>query len=41
MKDERILNAIAADREKYLDKIEGCLIGGAADNALGYPVECM
>ncbi|MDE7309981.1 MAG: ADP-ribosylglycohydrolase family protein [Lachnospiraceae bacterium] len=25
--------------KKYLDKIRGCLIGGAAGDALGYPVE--
>ncbi len=26
-------------REPYLDKVRGCLIGGAAGDALGYPVE--
>ena len=25
----------------YLDKVRGCLIGGAAGDALGYPVEFM
>ena len=25
--------------KKYLDKICGCLVGGAAGDALGYPVE--
>ena len=28
-----------AGQEKYLDTIRGCLIGGAAGDALGYPVE--
>ncbi len=28
-------------REKYLDKIRGSMIGGAAGDALGYPVEFM
>ena len=31
--------AVAADREKSLDRIRGCLIGGAAGDALGYKVE--
>ncbi len=29
------------EREKYLDKIRGSLIGGAAGDALGYPIEFM
>lgn len=28
-------------RDKYQDRIRGCLIGGAAGDALGYPVEFM
>lgn len=27
------------ENKKYLDKIRGCLIGGAAGDALGYPIE--
>ena len=33
------LSAIVSDREKSLDRIRGCLIGGAAGDALGYKVE--
>lgn len=33
------LAAIVSDREKSLDRIRGCLIGGAAGDALGYKVE--
>ena len=29
------------DAEKYIDKVRGCLVGGAAGDALGYPVEFM
>lgn len=35
---ENILNE-KEENKKYLDKICGCLIGGAAGDALGYPVE--
>lgn len=28
-------------KEKYLDKIRGCMIGGAVGDALGYPIEFM
>ena len=27
------------DRNDYLNRIEGCLVGGAAGDALGYPIE--
>lgn len=27
------------ERERYLDKIRGCMLGGAVGDALGYPVE--
>lgn len=30
-----------SDREAYLGKFQGCLIGGAVGDALGYPVEFM
>lgn len=33
------LSAIVTDREKSLDRIRGCMIGGAAGDALGYKVE--
>ena len=33
------LSSIVSDREKSLDRIRGCLIGGAAGDALGYKVE--
>lgn len=33
------LRIIVSEREKSLDKIRGCLIGGACGDALGYPVE--
>ena len=33
------LSAIVSDREKSLDRIRGCMIGGAAGDALGYQVE--
>ena len=33
------ISAIVADREKSKDRIRGCLIGGAAGDALGYKVE--
>jgi len=36
---QKIRNAIAQDREKYLSAIKGSLIGGAIGDALGYPVE--
>ncbi|MBO4556781.1 MAG: TIGR02452 family protein, partial [Elusimicrobiales bacterium] len=35
------IHAEMRKREKYLDKIQGCLIGGAAGDALGYAVEFM
>lgn len=35
---EDISNAVC-EREKYLDRIRGCLFGGACGDALGYPVE--
>ena len=35
---ERVL-AERKEREVYLDAIRGCLLGGAAGDALGYPVE--
>ena len=28
-------------KEKYLDTIRGCMIGGAVGDALGYPIEFM
>ena len=33
------IHAEMRKKEKYLDKIQGCLIGGAAGDALGYAVE--
>lgn len=33
------LQEVLEKRDKYLDKYEGCLIGGAAGDALGYAVE--
>ncbi|MBR5418623.1 MAG: ADP-ribosylglycohydrolase family protein [Clostridiales bacterium] len=33
------ISAIVTDREKSIDRIRGCLIGGAAGDALGYKVE--
>lgn len=41
MDKERILQNILDGRRKYLSKIQGCLIGGAAGDALGYVVEFM
>ena len=41
-REEKVLNKTQKEkqfREKYLDKIRGCLFGGAAGDALGYPVE--
>ena len=38
---EKIRSEIMADREKYLDAIDGSLLGGAIGDALGYPVEFM
>lgn len=38
---ERILQNILDGRRKHLSKIQGCLIGGAAGDALGYEVEFM
>lgn len=35
------IHAEIRKKEKYLDKIQGCLIGGAAGDALGYAVEFM
>ncbi|HAU51345.1 MAG TPA: hypothetical protein DCW43_06215 [Clostridiales bacterium] len=35
---EDISNAVC-EREKYLDRIRGCIFGGACGDALGYPVE--
>lgn len=35
------IHAEMRKKEKYLDKIQGCLIGGAAGDALGYAVEFM
>lgn len=37
---QKILEQIEI-REKYLDAFRGCMIGGAAGDALGYPVEFM
>ena len=39
MKRELILQKILAGRRKNLPRIQGCLIGGAAGDALGYEVE--
>ena len=33
------IRTIVEDREKALDRIRGCMFGGAAGDALGYPVE--
>ena len=41
MGKERILQNILDGRRKHLSKIQGCLIGGAAGDALGYVVEFM
>jgi ADP-ribosylglycohydrolase len=41
MGKERILQNILDGRRKHLSKIQGCLIGGAAGDALGYIVEFM
>ncbi len=43
--EERAMAAVRGAQEKiraserYLDKIRGCLFGGAVGDALGYPVE--
>lgn len=41
MGKERILQSVLDGRRKFLKKIQGCLIGGAAGDALGYAVEFM
>lgn len=33
------LQSVVSEREKSLDRIRGCMIGGACGDALGYPVE--
>ena len=33
------IQAIVSEREKAIDRIRGCMIGGACGDALGYPVE--
>lgn len=38
---KRRLITVMKERNKYRDRIQGCLIGGAAGDALGYPVEFM
>ncbi len=37
----RKMRSKSKQSEAYLDKVRGCLIGGAAGDALGYPVEFM
>lgn len=41
MAKDKILQSILDGRRKYLSKIQGCLIGGAAGDALGYVIEFM
>lgn len=38
-KDRLLVERQQQEREPYRDKIRGCLLGGAAGDALGYPVE--
>ena len=33
------IRTVVSEREKSLDRIRGCLFGGACGDALGYPVE--
>ena len=33
------LQILVSERERSLDRIRGCMIGGACGDALGYPVE--
>lgn len=39
MGNDKILKSVLDGRRKYLSKVQGCLIGGAAGDALGYTVE--